>query len=254
MLIVAVWWERSSERSWRGAPPHLDDKSALWLVECGTLQMGVVSKAAVSGVRSSIQLGCVCGSPPASFSCFKRLVRIFRVVIFLVLRTSRTPRTPRTPRKNPQGLCAKTAKEGVLLPVPLLLTPDNHFQLGAVRYAWRSLWASIRAKGRSAMAGVWLSCGALLVWILGDDIAAYFPGPMERLLDAVYSVPGGAVGVAALRWLNGTASSLIRALNPLDGAGDALRLHPSKVRTPSHAWLVLGLCTPRSTIYVGGQG
>ncbi|CAM9406051.1 unnamed protein product [Ectocarpus sp. 6 AP-2014] len=142
-----------------------------------------------------------------------------------------------------RGLCAKTAKEGVLLPVPLLLTPDNHFQLGAVRYAWRSLWASIRARGRSAMAGLWVSCVALLVWILGDDIAAYFPGPMERLLDAVYSVPGGAVGVTALRWLNGTASSLIRALNPLDGAGGALRLHPSKgmiaLYTANAGWMVV---------------
>ncbi|CAM9487282.1 unnamed protein product [Ectocarpus fasciculatus] len=142
-----------------------------------------------------------------------------------------------------RGLCAKTAKEGVLLPVPLLLTPDNHFQLGAVRYAWRSLWASIRAKGRSAIAGFWLSCGALLVWMLGDDIAAYFPGPIERLVDVVCSVPGGAVGLAALRWVNGTASSLIRALNPLDGAGDALRLHPAKgmiaLYTANAGWMVV---------------
>lgn len=173
---------------------------------------------------------------------FNNLGLIFRVIFFF------SRHHPCTACNNPQGLFAKTAKEGVLLPVPLLLTPDNHFQLGAVRYAWRSLWASVRAKGRSAMAGFWVSCGALLVWILGDDIAAYFPGPMERLLDVVYSVPGGAVGLAALRWLNGAASRLIRVLNPLDGAGEALRLHPSKVRTPSHAWLALLLCIPRITM------
>lgn len=47
MLIGAVWWERSLERSlersWNGATSYLDGLRALCLVESGALQMRVVS-------------------------------------------------------------------------------------------------------------------------------------------------------------------------------------------------------------------
>lgn len=69
----------------------------------------------------------------------------------------------------------------------------------------------------------------MVLWVLGDDIAAYFPRATERVLDLIYSVPGGAFGDTTLRLFSGVASSVVRALNPFDGARDALRLHPVKV-------------------------
>ena len=132
----------------------------------------------------------------------------------------------------PQGLFGKSAKDGALLPVPLLLTPENHLQLGALQRASRSLWASIRARGAATTAAFALSCGLACVWANGDASAAKvlgLPGAEERILELLYSLPGGAAGVTALGLLGGAATSVVRALNPFDGAQDALRLDPLSV-------------------------
>lgn len=131
-----------------------------------------------------------------------------------------------------QGLFAKTAKDGVLPPVPLLITSEGHLQLAAVKHASRSIWTRIRAKGTASTAVFLMSCGIVVLWFLSDDVAAYFPGATERVLDLIYSIPGGAFCDKALRLLSRAASNVFRALNPFDGARDALRLHPVKVCVP----------------------
>lgn len=82
-------------------------------------------------------------------------------------------------------------------------------------------------------------CVVAFLWVAGDSIAAAFPGAEERVLGVVYSVPGGAVGLTALRLLSGAASSVVRALNPFHGAGDALRLTPFAVRVKECALTTL---------------
>eukprot|EP00903_Cladosiphon_okamuranus_P012207 g11449.t1 len=128
-----------------------------------------------------------------------------------------------------RGLFAKSAKDGTLLPVPLLLTPGSHLQLDAMQRASRSLWASIRARGSTATAAFVLLCGLLCVWANGDTFAVKFLGlssAEERILELLCSLPGGVVGVTVLRLLSGAAISVVRTLNPFDGARDALRLDP----------------------------
>lgn len=131
-----------------------------------------------------------------------------------------------------QGLLAKTAKDGTLSPVFVLLTPESHLQLGAVKHASRSIWTWICAKGTASKAAFVVTCSVVVLWLLGDEITPYFPGATDRVLDLIYSVPGGAFGYTALRLLSGAASNVVRALNPFDGARDALRLHPIKVSMP----------------------
>eukprot|EP00752_Nemacystus_decipiens_P014209 g12638.t1 len=128
-----------------------------------------------------------------------------------------------------RGLFAKSAKDGTLLPVPVLLAPQNHLQLDAIRCAWRSLWASIRARGTTVTTMFVMSCGIVCVWANGDIFAVKFlglPSAEERMLELLSSLPGGKVGVTVLRLLSGVAIRVVRALNPFDGARDALRLDP----------------------------
>lgn len=129
----------------------------------------------------------------------------------------------------PQGLLAKSAKEGALPSVPLLLLPETHLHLAAAERASRSLWVSVRARGAAATAAFVAACAVACLWLRGDAVAAAFPGAEERVLGLVYSVPGGAVGLAALRLLSGAAGGVVRALNPFHGARDALRLPPFAV-------------------------
>lgn len=124
---------------------------------------------------------------------------------------------------------AKSAKDGALPSVPLLLLPENHLHLGAAKRAWRSLWVSVRARGAAATAAFVTACAAACLLVQGDAVAAAFPGAEERVLGLVYSIPGGAVGLTALRLLSGAAGSVVRALNPFHGARDALRLTPITV-------------------------
>lgn len=128
-----------------------------------------------------------------------------------------------------QGLLSKTAKERALPPVPLLLTPEGHLQSGAAKRALRSLRTLILTKGTIATAAFVTSCVVVVLWSVSDEIASNFPGPTEKALEFVYSVPGGGVGVNVLRLLSATASNLVRFVNPFDGAGNALRMHPFKV-------------------------
>lgn len=131
-----------------------------------------------------------------------------------------------------QGLLAKTAKDGALSPVPLLVTPERHLHVGAVTQASRSIWTWIRAKGMASTAAFVVTCSVVVLWALVDEITPYFPGATDRVLGLIYSVPGGAFGYTALQLLSGGASNVVRALNPFDGARDALRLHPVKVSVP----------------------
>lgn len=140
-----------------------------------------------------------------------------------------------------QGLLAKSAKDGTLLPVPLLVTPENHLQLDAMQRASRSLWASVRARGAAVTAAFVMSCGLVCVWANGDTFAVNFlglPSAEERILELLHSLPGGAVAVTVLRLLSEAAISVVRALNPFDGARDALRLDPLSVRAPGPSYLL----------------
>lgn len=58
------------------------------------------------------------------------------------------------------------------------------------------------------------------------------PGAEERILELLFSLPGGTVGVTFLRLLSEAATSVVRTLNPFDGARDALRLDPLAVGAP----------------------
>lgn len=132
-----------------------------------------------------------------------------------------------------QGLSIKTAKERVLPPVSLLLTPQEHFQLKAVKHASQSLWTSARASGTPAIAALVVWCSAMLIWTFGDVIAAQLLGPTERFFSLIGGVPGvfmvRTAGTTVLRLVGGATSGVVQVLNPFEGARDALRLHPAKV-------------------------
>jgi len=132
---------------------------------------------------------------------------------------------------------AKSAKDGALPSVPLLLLPETHLHLGAAERASRSLWASIRAKGAAATGAFVAACTVTCLWAQADAVAAAFPGVEERVLGLVYSVPGGFVVLTALRVLSGAAGGVVRVLNPFHGAQDALRLAPFAVGICVHPCL-----------------
>lgn len=140
-----------------------------------------------------------------------------------------------TPSRPAQGLSSKTAKEGALPPVPLLLLPATHLQWHAVKTTSGSLWKSARSKGTLVIVALATSCGALALWVFSDEVVALGDMVVTRFPSvlALRSVPGlstvGPVGSIVLRWAGGTASAAVRVMNPFEGARDALRLQPFKV-------------------------